>query len=124
MARLSRSGSMSVWHPLIVVLAALACAVPDVERWGDPSHDAKSRGERLFLGTCAGYCHSPPHGGRGDAPDLFDCGSVHGSTNGALFQSISEGMPDTDMRAFADRLSESDRWILVEWIRSQSLCRP
>jgi mono/diheme cytochrome c family protein len=80
------------------------------------------RGERLFLGSCAGYCHSPPHGGRGDAPDLFDCQWLYGGADPAVFRSISEGMPNTDMRAFAELLSEADRWILVAWMRSQSLC--
>ncbi|MAF64774.1 MAG: hypothetical protein CMJ84_03830 [Planctomycetes bacterium] len=108
----------------ILLFAVLACAAPEVGHHAPPTLDAGSaaRGERLFLGSCAGYCHAPAHGGRGDAPDLFDCSWLYGGTDEAVFRVLSEGVPGTDMQAFADQLPESDRWILVAWIRSQSVC--
>ncbi len=123
-AGLSSSRSSAARRTLVALCLALACTTPETAHRSALPLDASSaaRGERLFLGSCAGYCHSPAHGGRGDAPDLFDCRWLYGAADEAVFRSISEGVPNTDMRAFADLLSEVDRWILVAWMRSQSLC--
>jgi mono/diheme cytochrome c family protein len=118
---------LAVQQLVVVLTLALACVAPEGgglrTSAGDPlDASAVARGERLFLGSCAGYCHSPAAGGRGDAPDLFDCVWVYGATDAAIFRSISEGVPDSDMAGFADTLSESDRWLLLTWIRAQSRC--
>ena len=122
----SASCYATVWAIAAQALV-LACAAPEGGRQsrgpGDPLDTiSEARGERLFLGSCAGYCHSPAHGGRGGAPDLFDCQWLYGATDEAVYRSISAGVPESDMPAFADLLSESDRWLLVAWLRAQSRC--
>lgn len=118
---------MSATAVALAAALAVACApseAPSRTRAAGAPLDAEAlaRGERLFLGSCAGYCHVPPGGGRGDAPDLFDCQWLYGAADEAVFRSISDGVPDSDMEGFAGSLSEADRWLLVEWLRASSRC--
>ncbi len=105
-----------------VLLGALACSTGDGASQATPGASTLAHGERLFLGSCAGYCHSPAYGGRGDAPDLFDCVWVYGATDEAILRSITQGVPGSDMPGFADTLSGVDRRLLVAWLRAESRC--
>lgn len=81
--------------------------------------DALKRGKLIFAGTCGGYCHSFTKGPR-DAPYLFDCTWLHGGEDQNIFDTISNGVPDTRMIAFADMLPEGDTdiWKLVAYLKS------
>ena len=107
----------------LAALCALAACTP-----GEPPSPADAlradavaltRGERLFTGICAGYCHGLSPGPR-DAPYLFDCTWVHGERDADLFRTIAEDVPETPMIAFGGQLPEGDEdiWRLVAYIRS------
>ena len=79
--------------------------------------EALKRGKALFVGTCAGYCHSPTV--ERDAPNLFDCAWRSGSGGDQeLFDIIAGGVADTPMIAFSGKLPEGDDdiWRLVAYI--------
>ena len=79
--------------------------------------DALKRGKALFVGTCAGYCHSPTV--ERAAPNLFDCVWQNGSGGDQeLFDIIASGVPATPMIGFAGKLPEGDDdiWKLVAYI--------
>lgn len=83
--------------------------------------EALKRGKALFVGTCAGYCHSPAV--ERAAPYLFDCTWLHGSgTEQELFDVIAKGVPNTAMLGFQGKLPEGDAdiWRLVAYIKDSS----
>ena len=79
--------------------------------------EAISRGKALFIGTCAGYCHTTTPGNR-EAPYLFDGQWVHGGTDQEIFDTIANGVPGTTMIAFKGKLPQGDDdiWRLVAYI--------
>ena len=80
---------------------------------------ALKRGKALFVGTCAGYCHSPTV--ERAAPNLFDCTWQNGTGDDQdLFDVIAGGVPDTAMIGFKGKLPEGDAdiWRLVAYISS------
>lgn len=82
---------------------------------------AMARGKSLFVGTCAGYCHSPVV--ERAAPNLFDCAWKNGSgEDRELFDIIADGVPGTPMIAFSGKLPEGDDdiWRLVAYITTTS----
>ena len=86
----------------------------------DPA--ALKRGRSIFLGTCAGYCHSVRGGGGGDVPNLFDCDWRHGGSNEEIFGSIYTGFPRTRMIGFGGKLPDEDLWKVVAYLRAASRC--
>ena len=82
--------------------------------------EALKRGKALFVGTCAGYCHSPAV--ERAAPYLFDCTWLHGNTDQELFDVIANGVPNTAMLGFQGKLPEgnADIWRLVAYIKDSS----
>jgi putative copper export protein len=89
------------------------------------------RGGAVYGAECA-RCHG--EGGRGDGPDAH-AASVPASdltatglwdhTDGELFWWMTQGMKDEHgaavMPGFGDRLSENDRWAVIDWIRARNL---
>ena len=82
--------------------------------------DALGRGEAVFTGTCGGYCHLIGSS-NADAPNLFDCAWIHGGSNREVFTTISNGIADTRMVAFAGKLPEGDEdiWKIVAFLKSR-----
>ena len=79
--------------------------------------EALKRGKALFVGTCAGYCHSPAV--ERAAPYLFDCTWRKGNgTDQEIFDAIADGVPNTAMLGFRGKLPEGDAdiWRLVAYI--------
>jgi cytochrome c2 len=65
---------------------------------GNP--EAITAGKAVFEGVCAGYCHATEKSMRpGRCPNLFDCEWKHGSSDGQIFHSLSDGVPKTEMGA-------------------------
>ncbi len=97
-----------------------ACAPPPspADAFSSSQEDL-DRGRSIFIGTCAGYCHSPTS--ERDAPLLFDCTTVHGAEDQAVFDVIASGVPNTRMIGFGDKLPEGDDdiWRLVAYISSE-----
>ena len=108
---------------------AFACATVSLMGCGEPTSRADQlaldpaalkRGKAIFTGTCAGYCHGTSPGPR-DAPYLFDCVWNHGGSDAEVFNTISEGVPDTRMVSFGGKLPEGDEdiWRLVAYLKSK-----
>jgi hypothetical protein len=57
-----------------------------------------------------------------DAPDLFDCEWLHGSSDAELFQVISQGVPDTEMLPFGGKLDPEVLWKIIAFLRDASRC--
>jgi putative copper export protein/mono/diheme cytochrome c family protein len=82
------------------------------------------RGARLYPRNCAS-CHGPA--GRGDGPAAAalkvppaDLTAAHvlDHSEGDIFWWLSAGIGESGMPSFADRLSENERWDLVNWVRT------
>ena len=83
--------------------------------------EAVKRGRLLFVGTCAGYCHKlTPE--RIDALYLFDCEWKHGSSDQAIFDIVTTGVPNTRMVGFGTNFpeGENDLWKIIAFIRTNS----
>ncbi len=96
---------------------------PTVEAFmADP--EAVARGEALFVGTCAGYCHSRQPGDS-DAVFLFDCEWIHGGSDQEIFDTVTVGVPNTRMVGFGSNFPEGDDdlWKIIAFIRTnQQAC--
>ena len=82
--------------------------------------DAVSRGRSLFVGTCAGYCHKlTPE--RVDAVYLFDCEWKHGGSDREIFNTVTNGVPNTRMVGFGSNFpeGESDLWKIIAFLKSK-----
>ena len=108
---------------LIVTFIAVACG--DTSETGSPADalladaDAVSRGRSLFVGTCAGYCHKlTPE--RVDAVYLFDCEWKHGGSDREIFNTVTNGVPNTRMVGFGSNFpeGESDLWKIIAFLKS------
>ena len=108
---------------LIVTFIVVACG--DTSETGSPADalladaDAVSRGRSLFVGTCAGYCHKlTPE--RVDAVYLFDCEWKHGGSDREIFNTVTNGVPNTRMVGFGSNFpeGESDLWKIIAFLKS------
>jgi mono/diheme cytochrome c family protein len=88
----------------------------------DPA--AVKRGKRVFAGTCGAYCHKLIPGSVDDIPYLFDCRWKHGASDQEIFQTIRDGVPDTQMVGFGGALPDGDDdiWKIIAYLRSTAKC--
>lgn len=102
-------------------IPAEAAAVPNPIAATDESLAA---GEQLYATNCA-VCHGET--GEGDGPGAAGLQKppanlhethVQENSDGALFYIISHGKPDTPMPAWANILSEEERWHVVNYLRT------
>jgi mono/diheme cytochrome c family protein len=87
-----------------------------------PTQDSIAAGQKIYLKTCA-MCHGK--GGDADGPAVIEL-NIHPAKlsdpqlvtepDGALFWKITTGKKP--MPAYGKRLSETDRWHLVNYIRT------
>jgi mono/diheme cytochrome c family protein len=82
------------------------------------------RGARLYAENCT-QCHGVR--GKGDGPAATglkmppaDLTAAHvlDHSEGDVFWWLSEGIPESGMPGFAERLSEDERWDLINWVRT------
>ncbi|HYB09987.1 MAG TPA: copper homeostasis membrane protein CopD [Alphaproteobacteria bacterium] len=85
-----------------------------------------ARGRLLYFQNCA-ICHGPHGYGDGPAaaalpvtPADLTSGHFFHHGEGVLFWWISNGVKNTPMPAFGDRLDENRRWDLVNFLRAQA----
>jgi mono/diheme cytochrome c family protein len=81
---------------------------------------ALERGEALFVGTCAGYCHAF-EGPNADAVFLFDCEWKHGGSDEEIFHTVTTGVPNTRMVGFGTNFpeGEDDLWKIIAYLRTR-----
>ena len=104
---------------------------PDAANVKNPvaaSPESIAAGRQVYQRRCAS-CHAANgEGGPGNdlipaAPNLVDGQWDHGSTDGAIFESIKNGVPpDFNMVPFKDTLKDEDIWNVVNFLRS--IARP
>jgi mono/diheme cytochrome c family protein len=90
-----------------------------------PNSESVAAGQAIFTSTCA-PCHGPS--GKGDGPvgvalnprpaDLTQHAIPGVHTDAQLYEWISNGFPGSRMPAFKSTLSDTDRWNLVNFIRT------
>jgi copper transport protein len=90
-----------------------------------PNSDSVAAGQTIFTATCA-PCHGT--GGKGDGPigatlnprpaDLTQHAIPGVHTDAQLYEWITNGFPGSRMPAFKSTLSDTDRWNIVNFIRT------
>jgi cytochrome c oxidase cbb3-type subunit III len=113
--------------PLLVALVALfIAAVPDSLISANQQEigvknplegDAKEikEGYSLFRYNCS-LCHGSDARGGGKGPDLTQGRWVHGSTDSEIFQTITKGVPGTQMPP--NDLSDDETWAVIAYLRT------
>ena len=74
-------------------------------------------GQRLFARHCS-RCHGLGAGGGETGPDLTTGEFRHASTDAGLFNVISDGIPNTEMRGIYRTRADQSVWQLVAYLRS------
>jgi cbb3-type cytochrome c oxidase subunit III len=83
--------------------------------------DSISAGKRVYTRMCS-RCHGPEGKGDGSAatatvPDLTDAQWDYGGSDGEIFSVVHDGV-SADMDGYAARLSDTDIWNVVNYVRS------
>jgi mono/diheme cytochrome c family protein len=99
---------------------------PEAARIKNPvpyTPESVASGRRLYMRLCV-RCHGPQGkgdgggaGAGGQPADLTGATWEYGSSDGEIFSVIHDGT-SADMEAYAERISETDIWHLVNFIRS------
>jgi mono/diheme cytochrome c family protein len=82
---------------------------------------AVARGQAIFEGSCASFCHANELG----ASFLFDCQWNQGSSDQDIFNTITSGVANTRMVGFGSNFPEGDDdlWKVIAYLRSnQQAC--
>ena len=99
-------------------------SLSDRQRWDTVAYafslsmlpEVIAQGEQLYQANCT-QCHG--EGGRGGSAttDFADQATMSAVSQASLYQAISEGVSPT-MPAFAQQLSEDERWAIAAYLRS------
>jgi putative copper resistance protein D len=90
------------------------------------SAESTAAGKRVYTRMCS-RCHGPEGKGDGTAasatmPDLTDAKWDYGDSDGEMFSVIHDGV-SADMEGYAARLSDTDIWNVVNYVRSVAASR-
>jgi cytochrome c oxidase cbb3-type subunit III len=94
---------------------------PTVVSAAEPQDSAEDKpakvkeGASLFRANCS-PCHGLSARGGGRGPDLTSGRWTHGSTDAAIFRTISQGVPGTEMPA--NGFEDSEIWAIIAYLRS------
>jgi mono/diheme cytochrome c family protein len=83
------------------------------------------RGEAIYAGSCASFCHglTPEVAGEefGSAANLFDCQWKYGGSDEEIFSNVVTGITGTAMVGFGSNFPEGDEdlWKLIAFLRSK-----
>ena len=86
---------------------------------------ALARGQAIFEGSCASFCHTMEPTAALDASFLFDCQWNHGSGDQDIFNTVTNGVIGTRMVGFGSNFPEGDDdlWKVIAYLRSnQQAC--
>jgi len=88
------------------------------------------QGQILFQTYCTtchgrdGHGHGPAAAGLNPRPADLTAAHVDDHTDGDLFWWLTHGIPGTAMPAWQEQLSETERWLVVHYIRSLRRGKP
>lgn len=107
---------------LLALLGLVACSEAPVEPtrvetfMADPA--AVARGRSIFIGSCSGYCHRL-NNEPSDALFLFDSQWKHGGSDQEIFNTVTNGVPETAMIGFGSNFPEGDDdlWKIIAFLR-------
>ncbi len=123
--------------PAVLAVCALVAALPPLATQAFPETYRKTpvpfdaisvaNGANIFAENCV-LCHGPQAKGNGVLAKTFPIPPVdlltepHTAkhTAGDFFHWLTHGIPGTGMPAFADKLSEEDRWDVVNFLHATS----
>jgi cbb3-type cytochrome c oxidase subunit III len=121
---------VKIWLSVLVIALLQSPAAP--KKGGNPdaakvknpvaaSADSIAAGKRTYTRMC-GRCHGSEGKGDGTAaaapvPDLTDDMWDYGGSDGEIFAVIHDGV-SADMDGYAARLSDTDIWNVINFIRS------
>ena len=123
--------------PAVLAVCALVAALPPLATQAFPETYRKTpvpfdaisvaNGATIFAANCV-LCHGPQAKGNGVLAKTFPIPPVdlltepHTAkhTAGDFFHWLTHGIPGTGMPAFADKLSEEDRWDVVNFLHATS----
>jgi len=85
------------------------------------SPESSAAGKRVYTRMCS-RCHGPEGKGDGSAatstvPDLTDAAWDYGGSDGEIFSVILDGV-SADMDGYAARLTDTDIWNVVNYLKS------
>ena len=81
-------------------------------------------GKVTFEAQCATECHPKADAWKGGKyPNLFDCEWMHGGEDTAMFKTVTEGVPKTEMLGWKGKLSDDVIWKVIAYLKSASQCQ-
>jgi len=99
---------------LIVANLATAAGKP-ISNSAEGKAAAIKEGASLFRANCS-PCHGLSARGGGRGPDLTSGRRTHGSTDSAIFRTITQGVPGTEMPA--NGFLDAEIWAIIAYLRS------
>jgi cbb3-type cytochrome c oxidase subunit III len=121
---------LRIWSSVIIAALLQSAAAP--KKGGNPeaaktknpvamSAESTAAGKRVYTRMCS-RCHGSEGKGDGTAatapvPDLTDDAWDYGGSDGEIFAVIHDGV-SADMDGYAARLSDTDIWNVVNFVRS------
>jgi putative heme-binding domain-containing protein len=119
-AMIAQPRRSSVVRIVMVVAAIAACTETRAQDKPQVNPVANNpaaihEGESLFRGNCS-PCHGLSAHGGGRGPDLTAGRWAHGGTDAAIFNTISHGVPGTEMPA--NGFEDSETWAIIAYLRS------
>ena len=108
----------------IVLLAQGNAAAAAIKNPVAATPQSIAAGQEAYRKSCA-PCHGvKAEGGSGNdlipaSPDLTDDAWDHGSTDGAIFDNVKNGVPpDFNMTPWKDQMKDDEIWNVVNYLRS------
>jgi len=110
---LSRGNAL--WFPALITLLLCSSIAIAAEKTAAQKAAAIKEGTSLFRANCS-PCHGLNARGGGRGPDLTSGRWTHGSTDSAIFHTITQGVPGTEMPA--NGFEDSEVWSIIAYLRS------
>lgn len=86
--------------------------------------EALGRGQALFEGSCANYCHGKNQTNSNE-DSLFDCDWKYEGSDQEIFDIVTAGIPETTMIGFGSNFPDGDNdlWKIIAFLRiKQQAC--